>query len=287
MNHSLLKLASGRHGSRRKGQRSGSSAPPEATNQGISKTTVADDVIILCGGAGLRLRSVTGDGPKSMAQVAGSPFLEIPVRQLRRHGFQRVILAVGYAASAIQSHFGQSFSGIVVEYSEEASPLGTGGALSNAAPHVKSKDCLIMNGDSYTDVDLGRFAADHRESEADVSVVVVPVDERGDVGSILLDGDNQIVKFVEKERPVLGAYLNAGIYMMSKEILSRIPPGHPVSLETELFPLWIRQGHKIRAYIHYGNCVDIGTPERYQTAQGVLSGFEVKAKCSTSKGDRE
>jgi mannose-1-phosphate guanylyltransferase len=287
MSQSFLRLVSRRHLSSRKGQRSSSSTAGEATNPGISKTTLADDVIILCGGAGLRLRPVTGDGPKSMAQVAGSPFLEMPLRQLRRHGFQRVILAVGYAASAIQSHFGQSFSGMDIEYSEEAAPLGTGGALSNAAPRVKSKDCLILNGDSYTDVDLGRFAADHRESEADVSVVIVPVDGRGDAGSILLGADNQVVKFAEKERPVLGAYLNAGIYLISKEILSRIPPERPVSLETELFPLWIRQGHKIQAYIHHGNCVDIGTPERYQTAQQVLASFEVKAKCSTSKGDRE
>lgn len=232
-------------------------------------------VIILCGGAGLRLRSVTGADPKSMAWVGGGPFLEMLFKQLRRHGFQQVILAVGYAASAIKSHFGRSFSGIDIEYSEEASPLGTGGALSNASPLLKSRFCLVMNGDSYTDVDLEKFAAAHRESEADVSVVVVPADQRGDAGSLILDADNNIVKFSEKERLVLAAYLNAGIYIISNKMISSITHGHPVSLETQLFPMWIRQGQKIQAFIHSGKCVDIGTPERYKTAREVLADVEV------------
>jgi mannose-1-phosphate guanylyltransferase len=233
------------------------------------------DAIILCGGAGLRLRPVTGNGPKSMAQVAGSPFLEMPLRQLRRHGFQRVILAVGYAASAIQSHFGQSFSGMDIEYSEETSPLGTGGALSNAAPLVKSKNCLVMNGDSYTDVDLGRFAADHRESEADVSVVVVPVDDRGDVGSVVFDADRNVVQFAEKERSLFAQHLNAGIYILSRELLQGIQPGLTISLERELFPQWIREGRRVKGFVHSGKCVDIGTPERFRTAQEALAGREV------------
>lgn len=85
------------------------------------------DAIILCGGAGLRLRPVTGNDPKSMAQVAGPPFLEMLLKQLRRHGFQRVILAVGYAAGAIRSHIGHAFGGVDIEYSNEATPLGNGG----------------------------------------------------------------------------------------------------------------------------------------------------------------
>ena len=91
------------------------------------------DAIILCGGAGLRLRPITGAGPKSLAQVSGRPFLETLLRQLQRHGFQRVILAVGYAAADIQAYFGESFGGMNVEYSNEATPLGTGGAVRNAA----------------------------------------------------------------------------------------------------------------------------------------------------------
>jgi D-glycero-alpha-D-manno-heptose 1-phosphate guanylyltransferase len=135
------------------------------------------DAIILCGGAGLRLRPVTGDTPKSLARVSGRPFLETLLRQLQRYGFQRVILAIGHAGADIQSHFGESFCGIDVVYSNESSPLGTGGALRNAAGCVRSSSCLVINGDSYTDVDLDKFVANHLEAEADASVVVVPVND--------------------------------------------------------------------------------------------------------------
>lgn len=232
------------------------------------------DAIILCGGAGLRLRAVTGDAPKSLASVSGRPFLEKLLGQLRRYGFPRVILAVGYAGANIQSHFGRSFCGLDVEYSSESSPLGTGGALRNAAGCIRSSSCLVMNGDSYTDVDMNEFIAAHLKAEADVSVVVVPVDERADVGSVLVDGDGNIRQFAEKQHSHRAQHLNAGIYALSQEMLLRITSGIPVSLEHELFPSWIEEGRRIRAFVHSGKCVDIGTPERYQAAQTVLAGAE-------------
>src|ERR1700722_3708137 len=232
------------------------------------------DAMILCGGAGLRLRSVTGNDPKSMAQIAGGPFLGMLLTQLHRYGFKRVILAVGYAGAAIQTYFGKRFGEMDVEYSNESSPLGTGGALGNAAQLIRSSSCLVMNGDSYTDVDLLNFAIAHDDSGAEISVVVVPVDERGDVGSVLIEADNNIIQFAEKARPNLAAHLNAGIYMMPAEMLRRIPYGLVISLERELFPQWIHEGRRVRAFIHSGTCVDRGTPERYQAAQEKLANVE-------------
>ena len=176
------------------------------------------EAIILCGGAGLRLPWVKGNDPKSMARVAGGPFLGMLLKQLRRHAFQRVILAVGYAGAAIQSYFGERFGGMDLLYSNESSPLGTGGAIGNATRLIQSCSCLVMNGDSYTGVDLRKFSIAYGESEADVSVVVVPVDERGDVGSVLIGADGNIIQFAEKTRPALAAHLNAGIYMLSSKM---------------------------------------------------------------------
>ena len=237
--------------------------------------TEAIDAIILCGGAGLRLRPVTGDRPKSMAQVSGRPFLEMLLGQLRRHGFQRVILAVGYAAPAIQSHFGEAFCGMNIEYSNELSPLGTGGALRNAAPRVRSKFCLVMNGDSYTDVDLRSFLAAHCRWRAEVSIVVVPEDERSDTGAVLLDADGNVTQFAEKECLQLKHHLNAGIYILSREMTYGISSRVPLSLEHELLPAWIHNGRRVKGFIHLGKCVDIGTPERYRRAQNVLADAEV------------
>src|SRR5208283_3386650 len=132
------------------------------------------DAVLLCGGAGLRLRSVIGNAPKAMADVAGRPFLELLLRQLHRHGIERAILAVGYQKDMIHSHFGEQAFGLCLAYSVEACPLGTGGALRNAAGLIESENLLIMNGDSYTDADLHQLAADYHEANADLSVVVVP-----------------------------------------------------------------------------------------------------------------
>jgi NDP-sugar pyrophosphorylase family protein len=242
------------------------------------------DAILLCGGAGLRLRSVIGNAPKGMADVAGRPFLELLLGQLCRQGFERVILAVGYQKDAIHSHFGEQAFGLHLEYSAESSPLGTGGALRNAADLVRSESVLVMNGDSYTDADLGAFAAGHREARTDASVVVVAADGRGDCGSVLVDANGDLASFQEKQGPFHAPYVNAGIYLMSRQMLYEIPAGIEVSLERELLPLWLEQGKCIKGFVCPGRCIDIGTPERYRSAQDVLASAEVMSNQPQCEG---
>jgi NDP-sugar pyrophosphorylase family protein len=229
------------------------------------------DAILLCGGAGLRLRSVIGNAPKGMAEVAGHPFLELLLRQLRRYGFERTILAVGYQKDVIHSHFGDRAFGLRLDYSAESNPLGTGGALRKAARLVRSESVLVMNGDSYTDAELAEFVAGHCEARADVSVVVVPADGRGDCGSVLVDGDGKLVSFEEKKCPFHAPYVNAGIYMVLRPMLYEIPAGVEVSLERELLPRWLQQSKYIKGFVCPGRCIDIGTPERYRNAQDTLA----------------
>jgi mannose-1-phosphate guanylyltransferase len=207
-----------------------------------------------------------------MASVSGRPFLEVLFRQLKRYGARRVILAVGYQRDAIRTHFGPESTGLDLEYAVEISPLGTGGALRNAAGLVEADDVLIMNGDSYTDADLGRFLGNYRESGADVSVLVVPPDGRTDCGSVAVDANARLTGFEEKSGEQ--RYVNAGVYLARAGLLREIPEGRQVSLEKELFPRWMSEGKDIRAFIWSGSCVDIGTPERYQEAQNLLAGVE-------------
>ena len=231
------------------------------------------DAIVLCGGAGLRLRSVNANAPKSMAGIAGRPFLELLLKQLRRTGFERVILAVGYQSDAIREYFGERAFGLEVVYSNELSPLGTGGAVRNAARLVTSECVLIMNGDSYTDADLRKFVADYLGTGADASVLVVPIDDRDDCGSVEVGPNGRLAAFAEKQGGTGARYLNAGVYMASRQILYDIP-NEQVSLERELFPQWLGQGRHIRGFVWQGKCVDIGTPERYWRAQELLGSVE-------------
>ncbi len=231
------------------------------------------DAIILCGGAGLRLRTVTG-APKSMASVAGRPFLELLLLQLKRHSIGRIILAVGHRSEVIRSHFGDQVFGLQLVYSNELSPLGTGGALRQAADLVKSDLALIMNGDSYTNTDINKFVDHHRRSQADVSVLVVPVDGRGDCGAVRVEDGDRVAAFHEKKTAPGSQFINAGMYLMSRQIAMEISFGTQVSLEQEVFPRWLTEGKYVRAHAEKAQCVDIGTPERYSLAQAILAGTE-------------
>jgi mannose-1-phosphate guanylyltransferase len=246
----------------------------------------ATDAIVLCGGAGTRLRSVTGDAPKSLATIGDRPFLDILINQLRRHGFEHVILAVGYQRELIRSHFDSRRHDMSLEYSIESTPLGTGGALRNAVDFVNTESLLIMNGDSYTDADLSRFAADHRESQADLTVLVVPTDGRVDCGLVSVTPDGKVIGFKEKQSATGMQYVNAGIYMVDKRILYEMPANQRVSLEEELFPRLLAEGKNIRAFHHSGSCIDIGTPERYLHAQKTLANVEPDGILSAHKGQQ-
>jgi len=242
------------------------------------------DAIVLCGGAGTRLRSVTGDAPKSLATIGDRPFLDILINQLRRHGFEHVILAVGYQRDLIRSHFESRKHDVSLEYSIESTPLGTGGALRNAVEFVKSEALLIMNGDSYTDADLSAFVATHRESQADLSVVVVPTDGRVDCGLVSADPTGKVLGFKEKQSATGRQYVNAGIYMVDKKILYEMPANQRVSLEEELFPRLLAEGRNVRTFHYSGRCIDIGTPERYLLAQEILANVEPDRLLSIHKG---
>ena len=253
---------------------------------GASPMREMPEAIVLCGGAGTRLKTVTGDAPKAMAPIAGRPFLEVLLRQLRRNGFQRVILAVGYRADAIRAHFGDAACGMQISYSYEESPLGTGGALRKAAELATSHDVFVMNGDSYADVDFDGFVADHRANGADTTVLVLPVDGRTDCGIVEFDRGGRYVGFLEKKEGSRAGYLNAGIYVVSRHSAGGIPADRDVSLERDVFPRWLEEGRNIRVFVRPGQCIDIGTPERYREAQELLAGVEAEAVALAQEGQR-
>jgi len=244
----------------------------------------AIDAIVLCGGAGLRLRSITGDAPKSLASIGGRPFLEILFHQLRRHGFQRAILAVGFQSDVIRSHFGSRDDSLALDYSTETEPLGTGGALRKAADYLETDRALILNGDSYTDADLSAFADDACRANADLSILLVPVDGRVDCGLVSVDDNHRVLGFKEKQAALGTQYVNAGVYVATKRLLRGIQPGVRISLETSLFPQWLAESKHLRGFNHSGKCIDIGTPERFRDAQETLANAELGRALSGAEG---
>ena len=154
--------------------------------------------IILAGGLGTRLRSAVSDRPKVLAEVSGKPFLSYLLEQLSSAGFRRVVISTGYMAETIREAFGNIFGQLEILYSEEAEPLGSGGALRLALGRSTSETVLVMNGDSFIDADLAAYVNWFFEQERDGAMLLTAVAETGRFGRVNIDGDKRIASFEEK-----------------------------------------------------------------------------------------
>lgn len=221
---------------------------------------------VLAGGLGTRLRSVVPDRPKVLASVGGRPFLEYLLHQLSRCGVQDVVLCTGYLGEQIKDRFGWGYQSLRLQYSQETSPLGTGGALRRAMPLFKANTAvLVMNGDSYCGADLGAFREIHRLRRADATLLLVEKADTGRYGRVRVAADGRIVKFEEKGCRTGPGLINAGVYVIEPHLLEEIPVGMPVSLEKDVFPSWVGRrffGHQTPAAF-----LDIGVPWSYAKAE--------------------
>lgn len=232
-------------------------------------TTVPPDpwsdvtAVILAGGVGSRLKSVVSDRPKGLAEVNGRPFLAFLLDQLRGAGAARVVFSTGYLAPQIEAAFGTEFQGMRIGYSHETTALGTGGGLRLAADTVASSTLLVLNGDSYCEVDLTAFLTDALRGRSPALVLSLQADTSR-FGRVEHGPDGRIDSFREKGESPGAGWINAGIYALPRELVLAIPTGRPVSLEREVFPAWIGRG--LWAFPSEGRFLDIGTPASYREA---------------------
>ena len=154
--------------------------------------------VILAGGLGTRLRPAVGDCPKVLAPVNNRPFLSYLLDQLSSNGFSHVILCTGYGTDNISAAFDSVYKGLTIEYSQETKPLGTGGALRNAIPHIKTDHILVMNGDSYINVDLKSYIDWHFRNCIEVSLLLTQVSDTSRYGRVEVDKNGLVKQFVEK-----------------------------------------------------------------------------------------
>jgi len=193
------------------------------------------DAVILCGGQGTRLRAAISDRPKVLAPFGDVTFLDILIETLKKAGFHHVILCTGYMKEQITRQF-QLRRDISVSFSEESEPLGTGGALKNAQSKIRSSTFVVLNGDSICDIRYRDFLRFHRDQGALISMALVEKTETGDFGSVTVDASFGITSFKEKVAHGNRGLVNAGIYVMEKEIFSFFPEQVRFSLENDLFP---------------------------------------------------
>ncbi|MDH5426727.1 MAG: sugar phosphate nucleotidyltransferase [Nitrospirota bacterium] len=229
--------------------------------------------VILAGGLGTRLRPVVHDRQKVMANVAGRPFLTYILDQLVHAGITRAVVCSGYLGDSLSNVLKDEYQGLQLVYSHESTPLGTAGALKQAQPLVENFPVLVCNGDSYVDVDIDRFMAFHASRHSLMTLVLAKKQCSGAFG--LVEVENGVVKrFSEKESTGRPEWVNAGMYLVEKQIIDSIPESRAVSLEREILPEWVGQG--IYGYAQPGELVDIGTPSSWSEAQDVFGGRALK-----------
>lgn len=218
--------------------------------------------IILVGGLGTRLKSVVSDRPKPMAEIVNKPFVEYVLDDLQSAGIRKFVFAVGYKGDMIQDYFGSgSRWGVSIEYAYEKNLLGTAGAIKNTLGCITEQFVLVLNGDTYYNMDYKAFVDFGIKNNMDMAIVLRRIQDISRYGNVLLEG-NRIVKFNEKVDSKRAGIINGGIYLMKSSLLSEIPEGK-VSLENEMIPKWIKEKKRLGGIINEGYFVDIGVPEDY------------------------
>lgn len=220
--------------------------------------------VILAGGMGTRLRPIISDRQKVVAEVFGKPFITYLMDHLIEAGIRRVVLCTGYQSEEVREKLGDSYKDLALAYSEESIPLGTGGALRQALPLCSSSVLLVMNGDSFCEVDLAEFYDYHDGMKVMGSLVVSQASDTSRYGKVEIDSDGRITSFVEKSSSSGPGWINAGIYLLNSELITEIDAAGSSSLEQTMFPQWIER--RLAGYPSTGRFLDIGTPESFTEA---------------------
>ncbi|MEI9900588.1 MAG: nucleotidyltransferase family protein [Hyphomicrobium sp.] len=224
-------------------------------------------VVILAGGLGTRLGSLTRDTPKPMVPVAGVPYLEHQLRIIGEQGIRRIVLLTGYLGEQIEEYFGTGKRlGLDIRYSRETTPLGTGGALRLAAP-LLDDEFLLLYGDSYLPIQYADVLGSLRRSS--IGATVIYDNTQADtmvLNNIAIDDEGRVTRYRKDGNEGELRYVEAGVHALRKSVLRYFPANPVVSLENDIFPKLIEDG-RLHCHITDQRFYDIGTPERLKVIE--------------------
>jgi mannose-1-phosphate guanylyltransferase len=225
------------------------------------------EAILLVGGYGTRLRPLTLGSPKHLLPTAGVPFLAHQFAKAAQAGITHVVLATSYRAEMFAERFGDgSGLGLEITYVHEQEPLGTGGAIRNAATGLRcgpDDPVLIFNGDVLSGHDIAAQLDTHRKADAAVTLHLVEVSDPARFGCVPLDATGRVTAFLEKTPDPVTNRINAGCYVFRRSVIDEIPPGRVVSVERETFPGFIASGQVLMGFVDTAYWLDVGTPETF------------------------
>jgi mannose-1-phosphate guanylyltransferase len=217
--------------------------------------------LILLGGLGTRLRPLTLARPKPLLPILNRPMFAYQLDQLKRHGIREVILALGYQAAHFRRHLGDGRRwGMRFVYSQEKTPLGTGGAIRHAAGRLTGTT-VVLNGDILSEFPLGEMLRWHHRKRAEATLTLSAVADPSRFGLIETDRDGKVRRFIEKPSPEEATVntINAGCYLLEPSFLRQMPDRMPLSIERDVFPRLLKNGARLYGYLNRGYWADIGT----------------------------
>lgn len=222
--------------------------------------------ILLVGGFGTRLKPLTSESPKPMLPVAGLPVTEHQILAAQKAGIHTLVLATSYLSEVFTPYFGDGSQwGMKILYAVEKEPLGTGGAIRNAAElleleNIGDEPIVIFNGDVLSRHSIANQISFHQSKGADATLHLIEVEDARAFGCVPTDAEGRVTAFLEKmDNPVTNS-INAGCYVFHPSVLDRIPLGEVVSIERETFPALVESGRPVFGYKEQAYWLDVGSP---------------------------
>lgn len=234
--------------------------------------------VVMAGGEGTRLRPLTSRRPKPLVPIMNRPIMEHIVMLLKQHGITDIVVTLYYLADEISGYFGTGSDwGVHIEYVVEETPLGTAGAVRQAANLLEGSPFLIVSGDALTDIRLDRLTRYHHSKGALATLALARVPNPREFGVVIADEDGRIQRFLEKPdwSNVFSDTVNTGMYVIDPEVFSLMEPGRPYDWSQDIFPQLLRDGKPLYGYIMGEDeyWCDVGTLEQYREAhEEVLTG---------------
>ncbi len=215
--------------------------------------------IILAGGKGTRLLPYTVVLPKPLMPIGEFPILEVIVRQLVRHGFDHVTMAVNHQAEIIRAFFQDGAKwGVEIDYSLEDKPLSTMAPL--RLIHELPENFMVMNGDILTDLSYSDFYDEHVSNNNIFTISAHSREQKVDYGVLEMDANNHLSGF--REKPSAEYLVSMGVYMASRRILDFIPAGKSYGFDNLMLDL-LAAGKPATVRKFDGYWLDIGRPDDY------------------------
>lgn len=223
------------------------------------------EAIVLAGGLGTRLKQVVPDLPKSLAPIAGRPFMSYLLDYVRKQGVNRFVFALGYKTELIENFVKGYLPKGTYSFSIETEPLGTGGAVYKACKQITSGNSIVLNADTFFSVSFSKLYRLHEQEKADCTIALKSMTDFNRYGAVSINEKKEVTGFSEKKHQTKGL-INGGVYALNTESFIKRSFPDIFSFEKDYLEKNYQKGN-ILGFVSDAYFIDIGIPEDYNKAQ--------------------